>query len=376
MNVYNIALKEIKSTLREPRTLLFMLAFPVVLMLILGTALSNVFSNVTPVDNIRLLYSNESGQPQLAQYWESFSQEMGRQGIEIAPIANGQDGREQVREGRYTAYAELKADGIQLYGSSKQSIESNIAQGMLTAFADRYNLAAAALRTDPSKAEAILANAGAVTGGEFIRETSLNPDRSPGSIDYYAIAMTTMIALYAAISGSLLFRGERTRHTAIRLMAAPIGKGELFAGKVIGCTLINFLSVIIVVLFSKFVYQADWGSHYGIVFLVLGTEVVLAVSLGLGVGYLVKGESPNAVIMIFTQIASFVGGAYFPIATFGNFMGFVTYLSPLRWANTALISAIYMDDMSAAWRAIGLNIGVAAAFLLFSIVIMRKREAL
>ncbi|TVX96843.1 ABC transporter permease [Cohnella terricola] len=376
MNVYNIALREIKSSLREPRTMLFMLAFPIVLMLILGTALSNVFSNFTPVDNIRLLYSNESGQPQLTQYWESFSQEMGRQGIDIAPIASGQVGREQVREGQYTAYVELKADGMQLYGSSKQSIESNIAQGMLTAFADRYNLAAAAFRSDPSKAEAILANAGAVTGGEFIRETSLNPNKSPGSIDYYAIAMTTMIALYAAISGSYLFRGERTRHTAIRLMAAPIAKGELFAGKVIGCTLINFLSVLVVVLFSKFVFQADWGSHYGIVFLVLGTEVVLAVSLGLGVGYLVQGESPRAVVMIFTQIASFVGGAYFPVESDGSFMGVLTYLSPLRWANTALIGAIYTDDMSAAWQTIGLNVGIAAAFLLISIVIMRKREVL
>lgn len=36
MNIWNIALKEIKSNLRNTRTFVFMLALPIVLMLILG----------------------------------------------------------------------------------------------------------------------------------------------------------------------------------------------------------------------------------------------------------------------------------------------------------------------------------------------------
>ncbi|MCD9022414.1 ABC transporter permease [Cohnella silvisoli] len=374
MNILNIAIKEIKAALREKGTFVFMLAFPVILMLILGTALTNVFSSNTPVGNIELLYKNEAASPQLTQYWQGFAKAIEQEGVKITPLAAGTDGKLEISEDRYSAYAELSNEGITYYGSSKQTIESNILQGMLTTFADRYNMAAAALKSDPSKAEAIIRNASAP--GEYIRETALNPDKQPGSIDYYAMAMTTMIALYSALSGTFLFRGERIRNTALRLMAAPVSKGEIFAGKVIGCTLINLLCVLAVVLISKFAFQADWGNHFGMVFLILVTEVILAVSLGLGLSYILKGDTSRSVVMIFLQIASFVGGAYFPIMGTDSFLGFVTNLSPLRWANKALAQIIYNDNVAGALPAIGLNVGIAAAFLLIAIISMRRQEAL
>jgi ABC-2 type transport system permease protein len=375
VNILNIAMKEIKSNLRERRTFVFMLAFPLVMMLILGSALSNAFSSSTPVGDIQLLYKNEATKPELIQYWQGFSKAIEQHGVKTIPIAAGIDGKKEISDDRYTAYAESSDQGILYYGSSKRTIESNIVQGMLTAFSDQYNLAAAAFKADPAKAAAIIGNAN--TGGsEYVHETALDPDKTPGSIDYYAMAMTTMIALYSAISGSFLFRGERTRNTALRLMASPVSKGEIFAGKVIGCTVINLLCVLVVMLVSKFAFGADWGNHYGMVLLVLMTEVILAVSLGLGLSYLLKDDASRIVVMIFTQIASFVGGAYFPIMGADSFMGFVTELSPLRWANKALSEIIYAGDLAAALPAIGLNVGIAAAFLLIAVVSMRRREAL
>jgi ABC-2 type transport system permease protein len=368
VNILNIAMKEIKSNLRERRTFVFMLAFPLVMMLILGSALSNAFSSSTPVGDIELLYKNEATKPELIQYWQGFSKAIEQHGVKTIPIASGIDGKKEISEDRYTAYAEISDQGILYYGSSKRTIESNIVQGMLTAFSDQYNLAAAAFKADPAKATAIIGNAN--TGGsEYVHETALDPDK-------YAMAMTTMIALYSAISGSFLFRGERTRNTALRLMASPVSKGEIFAGKVIGCTVINLLCVLVVMLVSKFAFGADWGNHYGMVLLVLMTEVILAVSLGLGLSYLLKDDASRIVVMIFTQIASFVGGAYFPIMGADSFMGFVTELSPLRWANKALSEIIYAGDLAAALPAIGLNVGIAAAFLLIAVVSMRRREAL
>ncbi|GAA3411295.1 ABC transporter permease [Paenibacillus hodogayensis] len=373
MTIWTIAYKEIRSNLRDTRTFLFMLALPILLMLILGSALANTFSDDIHVGNLRLLVKSEATLPQLTAYWNGFAETIGKEGVAIEQASVATDGRDEVRANRYSAYAELDDTGIRLYGSSKDTIESNILQGMLTAFADRYSLAAAAFRTDPAAAQAIVASAGQPV--DFIRETALTADKRPGSIDYYAVAMTTMIALYSAMSASSLFRGERTRNTAIRLMAAPISKGEIFLGKVIGCTFINMLCVIAVVLFSKFVFQADWGNHYVSVFLVLLTEVLLAVSLGLGMSFLIQGDGARSIIMIFTQIASFIGGAYFPIGDTEGVMTWISNLSPLRWANTALTQIIYLDKSSAAWPAIELNIGIAAVFLIIAVISMRRREA-
>ncbi|MBW5447136.1 ABC transporter permease subunit [Cohnella sp. CFH 77786] len=374
MNVLNIAWKEIKTGLRDTKTFLLMLAFPIVLILILGTALSGAFSTSVKVGDMKLLYRSEVTSPQLAEYWNGFLKAAESQGIRAVAAEAGADGRKAVRDNRYTAYAELGDNGIRFYGSSKVSIETNILQGMLTVFADRYNLVAAAVKENPAAVPGIVA--AWTDAGDYVREASVDPKRQPGSIDYYAMAMTTMFALYAAFSATYLIQGEHARKTAIRLSAAPVSRAEVFAGKIVGCTFYNFLILLAVVLFSKLAFDADWGSRFGIVLAVLATEVLLAISLGLALGYLLKGEGSRSVLMIFLQIASFAGGAYFPFGETEGVIHLLLNLNPLMWANTALMKVIYENDALAALPAIGLNAAVAAAFLILAVIAMRKREAL
>lgn len=373
MNVLNIALFEIKKALRDMRTFVFMLAFPLVLILILGTALTNAFTNGVTVDDMKLLYKVSADNAQLQSYWNGFAKAVSQEGVALTPAPDGIDGRAAVQDDQYTAYAEITDNGIRYYGSGRQTIESNIIQGMLSSFADKYNLASAAIKENPAAAQAILSNASA--GGSFIQESSIDPDRQPGSLDYYAIAESTMIAFYSCMSASWLIRGEVRRNTALRLAAAPVGKLEIFAGKVIGCTVINFLCILAVVLFSKYAFGADWGHYMGLVLLLLFTVVLLAVSFGLGLTYIFKGEASNAVMMIFVQIASMLGGAYFPIQEADGTFGALSNVSPMRWANEALMNLIYNDDLRAVMPVVALNAALAAAFLAFVAVTMRRREA-
>lgn len=114
------------------------------------------------------------------------------------------------------------------------------------------------------------------------------------------------------------------------------------------------------------------GDHLGIIFLILLTEVFLAISFGLGIGYITKTpESSRAIIMVVVQLASIFGGAYFVIKE-----NFVTNLSPLTWANTAVMKIIYANDVGAALPVISLNIGISALFLLIAIIALRRREGL
>lgn len=376
MNLLHIARQEIRLNLRDKRTFSFMIAFPIILMLILGTALTNAFTNGIQIGDMKLLYTNTATNPQLTQYWSSFSTSIVKEGVTITSVTatDAADAKHKVELGDATAYAAIDDTGVHFYGSSSHTIESNIIQGMLTTFADKYNLAAAAVKENPSGAEAIIAEA-MQANGDFIQEASLQADRQPGSIDYYAIAMSTMIALYASMSGAALISSEQKRNTMLRLAAAPVSKGVIFAGKIIGATIINFLCVVVVVLFSKFAFKADWGSHLWIVLLVLFSEVLLAISLGLGISYL-RGDQSRAILLLFVQIASIVSGAYFPLGDVSGFMKIVTNLSPLRWANEALTKIIYTHDVMAALPVIGLNIACAVVFLAMAGLMMRKSEVL
>lgn len=374
VNTWFITLKEVKLIFRNKLTLFLMLALPIILMLILGTALSNAFSSGMKIGDLKLLFHDQTTNEQLTAYWNGFTETMSEEGLVIEDLQEGMDGHNEVRSNRFSAYAELNDTGLEFYTSSRNTVEGQILQGMLTIFADRYSLAAAAYQIDPSSAQTVIQSAS--QSREFIEVTTLDRNKQPSSMGYYAIAVSTMIALYSAMSASELFRSERTRNTAMRLMAAPISKGEVFVGKIIGCTLTNFLCILAVVLFSKYVYSADWGTHYGMALLVLLTEVLFAVSFGLCVGLSIPGNGYAGVVMIFAQVASFIGGAYFPLGEMEGFMKVISSFSPLEWANTALIQMIYANDLSAAWSAIGLNIGFALLMLLVSILLVQRKEAL
>jgi ABC-2 type transport system permease protein len=342
------------------------------MMLILGMALTNAFGTQVSVGEIHVLVKDESGGGPLAQAFTAFSKEMDHSDISFEMAQEGVDGRSEVEENKYAGYVEIKEHTIDFYGSSRSAIESNIVQGMVAVFTDKYNAVSAAAKVDPGREAAVLAGAG---DRDHIAETSIAAGRTPGSMDYYAVAMAVMIAMWGAMSASALIRSEVVNGTMNRLAAAPVRKGEIFAGKVLGNFVLNAICVLLIVFISKFVFHAYWGDHLGLALAVLLTGLVMAISFGLAVSYLLNGAGARGAIMLIVQLASFFGGAYFPLGDGGRgFWGFIVGLSPIRWGNRALTELIYNSSFTAAWQTIGLNIGLAFLFLGISAVYVRRRE--
>ncbi|MDY0395322.1 ABC transporter permease subunit [Virgibacillus halophilus] len=192
---------------------------------------------------------------------------------------------------------------MQLEINKSDSLEASILQGTLAAFVKQYNLGSVIAKEVPEKQASLFANK---EKEDFIKEKTITGDKQPGSMDYYAIVMTTMIALYAAISASFLITAERTRHTADRLMIAPVKKSNIFAGKVLGSIVINAVCIAAVVIVSIVALHANWGSHPGLVSLLLLSEIIFAISFGLGISYMTKTPAAaRVIIMTVVQVASF-----------------------------------------------------------------------
>ncbi|MDA7025327.1 ABC transporter permease [Bacillus sp. CLL-7-23] len=373
MNILNIAKKEIISSFRDKRTLFFMLLFPIVLIIILGTALSSAFEQKLKVDDVQVLYQNQSSGG-LSVGFKIFTKEAKKSGINFKKISTGMNGKQEVKQGHYDAYIEVKDSGIKLYQSDKQNIKTSIIQGMLTAFSNQYNAVSEMIKVNPQHAKMALANR---SHDNYIKETSINSNDKPRSIDYYAVTMTTLIALYGAMSASFLIRGERLGKTADRLMAAPLRKGEIFTGKLIGGMLTNAICIFLVVMVSKFIFKANWGENLGIVLIVLLTVALFAVSLGLGISAMTKtGEAAIAIINVIIPLVGFLGGAYFPLDHLGGALAVLKKLSPLTWTNEAITNIIFSNDIAAMLPAIAVNIGLSGLLLLIAIVSLRRREGL
>jgi ABC-2 type transport system permease protein len=268
-------------------------------------------------------------------------------------------------------------NGIELYSSSFITVEHQILQGTLTAFTEKYKMISTVVKLEPDKIGIVSAGTAAPN---YIQETSLVPDRKPGALDYYALAMTAMVALWGAMSAGQLISKEVKEGTVFRLVAAPVNKGEIFIGKVLGNLVVNMLCVLVLIFFSKYAFGAYWGDHLLVVILLLLSEVIMAVSLGLAVSYMFKEAASRSILLLVTQLAAVFGGAYFPFDEAGlemtKLMSVILRLSPIRWTNSALTGVVYRNEIVEIWPVFALNIGIAAVMLTIAALLMRRREGL
>ena len=364
MNIFRIAGKELKM-FRDYKMLLFMLATPVLLMLILGTALSGNFQAAVKVEPLRVVYSFDGASGATEEQWQAFLADAQSSDVDFEEAASrlDTDVMRGVQNGLYTGYARIADDGIHYYGNSGKGVENGIVQGLLTTITDRYRLTGTELGTPRAERN-------------YVAETTVGTGSQPGGLDYFAVAVTTMIILYSALTAGQLIENERSRHTDMRLLASPITKGEIFTGKIIGSFVLNAVFVIIIVVLSKYMFGANWGNHLWLVYLVLCSEVVLALSLGLAVGYCLRGNAAGSVLMIIIQVAAFVGGAYTPVDQTTGVMYSLSKYSPLHWSNDAILQIIYAGHLEAAPPAMLLNLGCSVLLLALAIMLMRRREGL
>ncbi|MFD2210624.1 ABC transporter permease [Virgibacillus halophilus] len=373
MKMLQITWKQIKHDFRDIKTFVFMVAFPIVLMLVLGSALSGAFDSEKTIGDVHVLYTSTADE-QTTNAFKDFVKATGKSGIHFKEADSKSAAEKQIEDGKKDAFLQVRTDGMQLEINKSDSLEASILQGTLAAFVKQYNLGSVIAKEVPEKQASLFANK---EKEDFIKEKTITGDKQPGSMDYYAIVMTTMIALYAAISASFLITAERTRHTADRLMIAPVKKSNIFAGKVLGSIVINAVCIAAVVIVSIVALHANWGSHPGLVSLLLLSEIIFAISFGLGISYMTKTPAAaRVIIMTVVQVASFFGGAYFKIDNPEGFMKILTNLSPLTWENDAVIKMVYANDLSALFPAIGFNIGAALLFMLIASVIFRKKEGM
>jgi ABC-2 type transport system permease protein len=365
-NTLHILKKEIIDHYRNKMTMIFMFAFPLVLILVLGSALSNAFKTTVSVGDIRVLYKSNLN-AEANPYFHEFAKHAEKAGIDFQKAGTHTNGKKEVRLGNADGYAVLNDEGIRLYTNDRNTVESSILEGLFTSFADQYNLSAAIMKTAPSKMETAFVK----QKDNYIETRSLLPKKEPGSMDYYAIVITTLICLYASLGASMLIQGERTRKTADR--AAPVRKSEIFLGKLAASLIVNSICVVLVILVSKAVYKVNWGDHLWLVFTVILTEVLLSVSIGIGISMLSKTPAAaRSLLMLFIQLSAFFGGAYFKIENPSKWLQAIMDLSPLTWINQAITKIIYENDLSSALPVAAANIGAALLFLTVSITALQK----
>jgi ABC-2 type transport system permease protein len=164
---------------------------------------------------------------------------------------------------------------------------------------------------------------------------------------------------------------ERHDGTLARLMAAPIMRGSIIAGKSITSVVIGLVSMTVLVVTSRFLMGAAWGPPLAVAVLV-GSAVVAVVAIMTCVGGFAKtAEQAGNLQAIVAVTFGMLGGTFVPISEGDGLLATLRFATPNGWFMRGL-GDIAGGEASAALPAVAALATMAVVFGLAASALVKR----
>jgi ABC-2 type transport system permease protein len=384
----HIAVKDVKTLLRDRAAFLIMLGMPLVLIFILGSALGGVGESDS-VDIPVAIVSQDAG-AEGAHFAETIA---GVKELESVFNIEVRDDlaavRTEVERGDLTAalvipagFSDALAAGDPITLEVLQDPGSQLTAGIWAgvARAAAANLSAGQivrLTVTNVMAEAGVPPAAQQTdGGEQamtfdavgVKAIEIEPEKQITMIDYYAAGQTGMFLMFGAMFGAFAFVRERREQTLARMLSSPATKFDVVGGKSLGILTVGIVQFFVLFLGTKYLFGVDWGPTPGGIIIVGVAEAFAATGLAMTLSALGKSERAiggigPTVIMLFAAL----GGSMIPVEQMPAWMKPLQSISPVYWALDAFLELMRGGAMSTALVSVGALLGIGAVLFGFGL---------
>lgn len=330
LRLQSLIRKEFIQIARDPRTLVLTLLYPVVMLLMLGYAITNDVRNIP----LAVLDRDQSSQSRtlLAAYRNADY-------FRLDYFIQSEDEMRRLIETNQARAAIIIPPG---YG--KELVAGRVAQVGFIIDGSDPNVAGTAL----SAAMLI----GQSQGTKVMLERTQRSGRAsavaqlpvdvrttvwynPGMITaYYMIpALIGMILQFLTtfLTATSIVR-ERERGTIEQLIVTPIRAWELIAGKLAPYVLIAFFDTVEILVAGVLLFQVPINGSLLLLLLLSGLFLVTTLGIGLLISTVANTQQEAMLVTMFTLLPSiFLSGFLFPLAAMPGILQAISYAIPLRY---------------------------------------------
>jgi len=356
---------------RERESYLQMMLLPIALIFILGMSLSPMFQPAS-IGKTVVAYLNEDRGP-VGENFDRFldNREVASM-LEIVTVDNKEEGLRKVEDEEAAAFIHLPAGitessatglnkAITITGHPNRSLRLTIVENIVESYVSSVNAVFAMYMmgdSDPVHA---------YESGVIRRMPLPASDIMPSSVDYYAVTMLVMIIMYGATYAVSGMKTSYLTEIGKRVKSTPIRASEHYIGLVMANVVTVFTQGLVVIAFSYFAFQVNWGNNIGQIIGILFLLVLLAIGLGTAIAMLVRDFMLGSrIIDGLVPVFTFIAGGYIRLAIpSGSLISYVQYLSPNYLAQTAMFNTIYGGDgAKTGLMVFGLLIFITVSFVL------------
>lgn len=365
MRIIYLTLKDLSQILRDKRSLLFLVAMPLVFTLFMGFSLRGAAE--TPDTRIPIGWANDDGNDPVSKTLGGML--ASDPGINLIPITSG-DADELVRGGKITAavlvpagFGQAALDGkspqVTLIAdeatTTGQTIEQlvNLPVLRVMSAAQTGRISAEAVQKSNTltsqEEQQIITEGFSMTAEKWQKvdengitikrekvEKNTGAETQPMNGNPYnqsSPGMIVMFAIFGLVSSGNILVVERKSHTLQRLLTTSMTSAEIIAGHLLANFVLVFVQALLLVVFGQCFLGVDYLRQPGATLLVTASLALWVASMGLFISVFARGEEQ---VILFSMAAMFIfaalGGAWFPLEGAGSAFSTIGHFTPAAWA--------------------------------------------
>lgn len=387
-----IALKDTKILIRDRSALLILLAMPLTIIAILGLSLSSMWSGSGVINKFDVGVVNQDGGSVAKVFVDDILGSKDMKKILTLTKPDEKQARLSVASGDLAAAIIIpkgfsdninqgKSAKMIVLGDPGQQIRYGIVRSVTESFA---NHASSVMIGVTSSLEG-WAKAGAVLPGQISTESPIlvaeaqaeqqNPkisvakkstsnEKTVSAMQYYSVGMGVMFILFGSMFGAFSLLEERHQLTLARMMAAPVGRLTILAGKLGGIFLIGLMQFGVLVAATRLLFGVDWGKSIPGVILLAASTVLAATGMAIFIASIAKSQGTAAGFsQIMIQGMAALGGSMIPLASMPQAMQSASKFTVNYWAISGFNDLMLGKGIEAVLMNCLILTGIAAAFM-------------
>jgi ABC-2 type transport system permease protein len=360
-----IGTKDLRVTVRDKASLGILIVMPMVLIVILSSALGNLAANISklPVAVVNLDRGRVGAQvtdgffndPQLSELFAAVRLESPQEARAL--VARGDLAGALIVPEEFTRRLNTgRSSKLTIYSDPGRQISSVVFAGVAESLSTRVSAASIAARTsafyvaplrvrDPGFVYGVIGKAvqsasetGALSAVE-IHESTAARGAEISTLAYYSGAMSVMFIMFGAMFGAFSLVRERDHWTLPRMLMSPGSTVEILGGKMFGVFAIGALQFCVLFAFTS-ALGVKWGDLFSVA-LVASATVGAATGLSIFIAAVAKTvRAVSGIAQMIIQFMAAVGGSFIPVTAFPQWMQPLHYASVNGWAIDGVLAAM------------------------------------
>ncbi|MGB5757644.1 MAG: ABC transporter permease [Acidimicrobiales bacterium] len=218
---------------------------------------------------------------------------------------------------------------------SRSSLEAAIAVAIGERFAGELTYASVAVGTgqalgDPADPTEAANRALATPTPVSLAEVEVG-NRELDGTTFYAAGLAIFFLFFTVQYGVMGLLAEREAGTLTRLLAAPIPRSAIIAGKALMAFILGLVSMTVLVVATTVLFGADWGNPVGVAMLVVAGIISALGIMAIVASFASTAEQAANYSAMVSVVLGFMGGTFFPVSQAGGILARLRFLTPHGW---------------------------------------------